>query len=71
MAAGKQWGINSRGVTLVSVGVSPGADGVAGRETVIQEDFIHRRADDLDAEAAYYRHRAIQEERSHSRPAVN
>jgi hypothetical protein len=64
MTASGQWGIDPSGVNLVSVGVSPGADGVAGRETVFQEDFIHRRADDLDAEAAYYRDRAIQEERA-------
>jgi hypothetical protein len=37
---------------------------VVVRETAIQEDFTHRRADDLDAEAAYYHHRASQEERA-------
>ncbi len=30
--------------------------------TVTDDGFTHRRADDLDTEAAYYRHRAIQEE---------
>jgi hypothetical protein len=33
-------------------------------DTVIQDDFARHRADELDAEAAYYRHRAIQEERA-------
>jgi hypothetical protein len=33
-------------------------------DTVTQDDFARRRADELDAEAAYYRHRAIQEERA-------
>jgi hypothetical protein len=60
----KQSGINPSGASLVSVGVSPGADDVAVRETVIHEEFYRRRADDLDAEAAYYRDRAIQEERA-------
>jgi hypothetical protein len=33
-------------------------------DTIIQDDFARRRADNLDAEAAHYRHRAIQEERA-------
>ena len=64
MTAGQQRGVNPSGVFLVSVGVSPGADDVAVVDTVIQDDFVRRRADDLDAEAAYYRHWAIQEERA-------
>jgi hypothetical protein len=52
----------------------PGADGVVVLDTVINDDFVHRfqaseldyvqvlpqfrRADELDAEAAYYSHRA-------------
>jgi hypothetical protein len=59
-----QRGVNPSGVALGNVGVSPGVDGVVVLDTVIQDDFAHRRADDLDAEAAYYRHRAIQEERA-------
>lgn len=34
------------------------------RDTVIDDDFARRRADNLDVEAAYYRHRAIQEEQA-------
>jgi hypothetical protein len=64
MTASKQWGVNPSGVFLVSVGVSPGVDDAAVVDTVIQDDFVRRRADDLDAEAAYYRHRAVQEERA-------
>jgi hypothetical protein len=57
-------GVNPSGVSLGNVGVSPGVDGVAVLDTVIQDDFAHRRADNLDAEASCYRHRAIQEERA-------
>jgi hypothetical protein len=64
MTASKLWGIDPSGVSLVSVGASPGADGVVARETITPEDFIRRRADDLDAEAGHYRHRAVQEERA-------
>lgn len=56
--------VNPSGVSLVGVGVSPCADGVVVGDTVIRDDFVGGRADDLDAEAAYYRHRAIQEERA-------
>jgi hypothetical protein len=59
-----QRGVDPSGVALGNVGVSPGVDGVVVLDTVIQDDFARRRADDLDAEAAYYRHRAIQEERA-------
>ena len=57
-----QRGVNPSGVSLDNVGVSPGVDGVVVPDTVIQDDFARRRADKLDAEAAYYRHRSIQEE---------
>jgi hypothetical protein len=66
------------GMSLVSFNSSSGADGVVVLDTVINNDFAHRfqayeldcvkvlaqfrRADELDAEAAYYGHRAIQEE---------
>ncbi|MGH2392148.1 MAG: hypothetical protein ACRDGH_01440 [Candidatus Limnocylindria bacterium] len=33
-------------------------------DTVINDDLARRRADALDAEAAYYRQRAIQEEQA-------
>jgi hypothetical protein len=33
-------------------------------DTVTNDDFARRRPDDLDAEAAYYRHRAVQEEQA-------
>jgi hypothetical protein len=56
-------GVNPSVVSLDNIGVSPGIDVVVG-ETVIQDDFARRRADNLDAEAAHYRHRAIQEERA-------
>jgi hypothetical protein len=59
-----QRGVNLSGVSLDNVGVSPGVDGVVVLDTVIQDDFARRRADELDAEAAYYRHRSIQEERA-------
>ncbi len=67
MAASQQHaqrGVDPSGVSLDNVGVSPGVDGVAVRDSVIQDDFARRRADNLDAEAAHYRHRAIQEERA-------
>jgi hypothetical protein len=66
------------GVSLVSFNASSGADGVVVLDTVINKNVAHRfqayeldyvkvlaqfrRADELDAEAAYYGHRAIQEE---------
>jgi hypothetical protein len=68
------------GVSLVSFSVWPGADGVVILDTALHDDFVHRfqayeldsvkvlaqfrRADELDADAAYYRHRAIQEEQA-------
>jgi hypothetical protein len=59
-----QRGVDSSGVSLVSISASPGADGVVVLDTVINDDFASRRVDDLDAEAAYYRRRAIQEEQA-------
>jgi hypothetical protein len=52
------------GVSLLSVSASSSDEGVVVRNTVTNNDFARRRADDLDAEAAYYRHRAIQEEQA-------
>jgi hypothetical protein len=68
------------GISLASSSVSSGADGVAAPDTVINDDPAHRfqayeldyvkvlaqfrRADELDAEAAYYRHRAMQQEQT-------
>lgn len=59
-----QRGVNPSGVSLDNVGVSPGVDGVVVLDTVIRDDFARHRANELDAEAAYYHHRAIQEERA-------
>jgi hypothetical protein len=58
---------DSSGVSPVSIGASSRAKGVVALgpvTTVSYDDVARRRADDLDAEAAYYRHRAIQEERA-------
>lgn len=47
------------------MGAHPDVDDEALRPgAVLEGDFIRRRAEDLDAQAAYYRHRAIQEERA-------
>ena len=64
------------GVSLVSFSVWPGADGVVV-DTVLHDDFADRfqahelkvlaqfrRADELDVDAAYYRHRATQQEQA-------
>jgi hypothetical protein len=51
-------------VSFISVDASCGAEDVVVLNTVTNEDSARRRADDLDAEAAYYRHRAIQEEQA-------
>jgi hypothetical protein len=48
-------GVSPSGVSLVSISASPGVEGVVARDTVIIDDFVRRRADILDAEAAYYR----------------
>jgi hypothetical protein len=52
------------GVSLISVNASSGAEGVVVLNAVTNGDSARRRADDLDAEAAYYRRRAIQEEQA-------
>jgi hypothetical protein len=52
-------GVNLSVVSLDNVGVSPGIDDVVVGDTISQDDSAHRRADNLDAEAAHYRHRAI------------
>ncbi len=57
-------GVNPSVVSLDNVGVSPGIDDVGVGDTVIQNDFARRRADNLDAEAVHYRHRAIQKQRA-------
>lgn len=59
-----QQGAVPSGVSLISIGASLGADGVVAFDTVINDDFDRRRAAALDAEAAYYSHRAIQEEQA-------
>jgi hypothetical protein len=67
-------------ISLASFGVSSGADGVVAPDTVINDDSANRfqayeldyvkvlaqfrRADELDAEAAYYRQRALQQEQA-------
>ncbi|HSL07830.1 MAG TPA: hypothetical protein VK887_07600 [Pseudonocardiaceae bacterium] len=43
--------INPSGVPLISISASPLPDGVAVRDTVINNDFVRRRADNLNAEA--------------------
>lgn len=74
-----QRGSDPSGVSHVSFSASSGADGVV-LDTAINDDFAHRfqayeldylrvlaqfrRAEELDAEAAYYRHRAVQEEQA-------
>jgi hypothetical protein len=59
-----QRGVKPGDVSLLSISASPGVEGVVVRDPVINDDFAHRRADSLDAEAAYYRHRAIQQEQA-------
>jgi hypothetical protein len=59
-----QRGSDLSGVSLVSTNASPDVDGVGLCDAVSNDNFARRRADNLDAEAAYYRHRAIQEERA-------
>lgn len=66
--------------SLVSFSAWPGADAVVILDTYVHDDFAHRfqareleyvkvaaefrRADELDAEAAYYAHRAMQQEQA-------
>ncbi|MGH3811904.1 MAG: hypothetical protein ACRDUV_05540 [Pseudonocardiaceae bacterium] len=59
-----QRGADPSGVSLISNSAFPGADAVVVLDTVTNDDFARRRADHLDAEAAYYRHRANQEEQA-------
>lgn len=75
-----QRGADLSGVSLVSFNTWPGVDAVGVLNTVINDDFAHRfqaneldcikvlaqfrRADELDAEATYYGHRAMQEEQA-------
>ena len=54
-----QRGVSPSGVSLGNVDVSPDDDDVVVLDTVIQDDFARRRADNLDVEAAHYRNRAI------------
>ena|SRR6476620_5292477 len=75
-----QRGTDLSGVSRVSFTAWPGADGVVVLDTVINDDFAHRfqayeldcmqvlaqfrRADELDAEAAYYGQQALQQEQA-------
>jgi hypothetical protein len=59
-----QRGADLSGVSPISVDVSSGDESVVVPDAVTNEDSARRRADDLAAEAAYYRHRAIQEEQA-------
>jgi hypothetical protein len=52
------------GASVISVNTSSPAVGVVVPNPVTHDDSARRRAEDLDAEAAYYRHRAIQEEQA-------
>lgn len=61
---GAQRGADPSCESIASISASSSADGVVILDTVTNDDFVRRRADDLDAEAAYYRHRAIQEEQA-------
>ncbi|MGH8571466.1 MAG: hypothetical protein ACREX8_02670 [Gammaproteobacteria bacterium] len=67
MAAGyecAQRGADPSGASLVSINASPGADRGGILDPVVNNDFPRSRADELDAEAAYYAHRAMQEEQA-------
>lgn len=75
-----QRGTDLGGVSRVSFTAWPGADGVVVLDAVINDDFAHRfqayeldcmqvlaqfrRADELDAEAAYYGQQALQQEQA-------
>jgi hypothetical protein len=77
---GAQREADPSGVSLVSFSASSSVDDAVVPETVINDDFAQRfqaheldyvkvlaqfrRADELDVEATYYRHRAIQEEQA-------
>lgn len=67
MAASHECGQRGTGpscVSIASIAASSGAEGVVKLDTVINDDAVRHRADALDAEAAYYRRRAIQEEQA-------
>lgn len=49
-----QRGVDSNGVSFVSISASIGAEDVVVPDTVTNDDVASRRADDLDAEAPYY-----------------
>ena len=57
-------GTDRSGAVAVSIGVFPGADELVVLDTAPNNDFSRNRADQLGAEAAYYRHRARQEEQA-------
>ncbi|MBV8992357.1 MAG: hypothetical protein JO287_01325 [Pseudonocardiales bacterium] len=61
---GAQPRADSSGVPVVSTSAFPGADGGVVVDTVVNDVFAHRRADELDAEVVYYHHRANQEEQA-------
>ncbi len=52
------------GISPIDISALPRIDDAAVRNTGIDDDFARSRADSLHAEAEYYRHRAIQEERA-------
>lgn len=37
-----RWGVGHRGVSLVSISTSPGADSAVVHDEVVDDDFIHR-----------------------------
>jgi hypothetical protein len=59
-----QQGAEPSDVSLVGINESLGAEGGVILDTVVNDVFAHRRADELDAEAVYYRYRATQEEQA-------
>lgn len=59
-----QRGVTTRGTPPTGISASPGVDDVAVLDFDFDDDGTRYRAEDLDAQAAYYRHRAIQEERA-------
>jgi len=79
-----QRGADPSGMPLVSFSAWPGADGVVAPDTAINDHVVHRfqayelhylkvlaqfrRADELDAEAAYYSGQATQEGQTRGRP---
>jgi hypothetical protein len=52
------------GASVISVNTSFPAVGVVVPNTLTHDDATCRRAESLDTEAAYYHHRAIQEEQA-------